>query len=205
MGKSRLRKLICDWADKKKYLIHYQMLKFYVRHGMSVEKVHEVISFKQSKWLESHIDFNTQKRNKTKKREKDFYKLLNNAFYGKTMENVRNGSMIEFIKKDEEEKMVKWQSKLTFNGINKCYEQYDSFTFEQNDVLMDKPICLGFSLLELSKLLMYETFYNNFQPYFGEENIQLHYTDCDSMVLSIKTQDIVNDFQNLMIHLISAI
>ena len=113
------------------------------------------------------------------------------------MENMRNRSKIEFIKKDGEEKMVKWQSKLTFNGIHKSYENYVSFTFKQNEVLMDKSIYLGFSVSELSKLLMYETYYDKFQTYFGEENIQLHYTDCDSMVLSIKTQDIVNDLQNL--------
>ena len=74
--------------------------------------------------------------------KKDFYKLLNNAFYGKTMENVRNRIKVEFIKKDEDEKMVKQQSKLTFNGIHKSYENYDSLTFKQNEVLMDKPIYL---------------------------------------------------------------
>ena len=61
---------------------------------------------------------------------------------------------------------------------------------------MDKPIYLGFSVLELSKLLMYGTYYDKFQPYFGEEKIQLHYTGCDIMVLGIKTRDIVNDLQN---------
>ena len=81
------------------------MLKFYVRHGMVVEKVHEVISFKQSKWLEKYINFNRQKRNKAKNDfEKDFYKFLNNAFYGKTMENVRNRLKIEFIEKDDYKK-----------------------------------------------------------------------------------------------------
>ena len=85
------KKLICDWNDKKNYLIHYRMLKFYVRHGMIVDKVHDVISFKQSKWLEKCIKFNTQKRNQAVYDfEKDFYKLLSNAFYGKTIENVRN-------------------------------------------------------------------------------------------------------------------
>ena len=78
------------------------MLKFFVRHGMVVEKVHEIISFKQSKWLEKYINFNTQKRNKVRNVfEKDFYKLLNNAFYGKCMENVRNRLELEFIKKDD--------------------------------------------------------------------------------------------------------
>ena len=91
-------KLICDWSDKKNYLLHYRMLKFYVRHGMIVDKVHEIISFRQSRWLEKYINFNTQKRNQAVNDfEKDFYKLLNNAFYGKTMENVRNPLKIKFV------------------------------------------------------------------------------------------------------------
>ena len=78
------------------------MLKFYVRHGMVIDKVHEIISFKQSKWLEKYISFIAQKRNKAKNYfEKDFYNLLNNAFYGKTMENVINCLKIEYIKKDD--------------------------------------------------------------------------------------------------------
>ena len=77
------RKLICDWSDKKKYLVHYRMLKFYVRHGMIADKVHTVISFKQSNWLKKYISFNTQKRiQAVNDFEKDSYKLLNNAFYG---------------------------------------------------------------------------------------------------------------------------
>ena len=76
------KKLICDWSDKTNALLQYRMLKFYIRHGMIVDKVHTVISFKQSKWLRKYIRFNTQKRNKAKNDfEKDFYKFLNNAFY----------------------------------------------------------------------------------------------------------------------------
>ena len=96
------KKLICDWSDKTNFLVHYRMLKFYMRHGMIVDKVHNVISFKQSRWLKKYISFNTQKRNKAKNDfEKDFHKLLNNAFYGKTMENVRNRLKIKIIKKDD--------------------------------------------------------------------------------------------------------
>ena len=192
------KKLICDWSDKKNYLVHYRMLKFYIRHGMIIDKVHNIISFKQNKWLEKYISFNTQKRNKAKNDfEKDFYNLLNNAFYGKTMENVRNRLKIKFIKKDDYREIIKQQSKLTFNGVHKSYENCDSYTFKQNEVLMDKPIYLGFSVLELSKLLMYETYYDKLQPYFGQEIIKLHYMDCDSFVLSIETQNIINNLKNL--------
>ena len=117
------KKLKSDWSDKKKYLVQYRMLKFCVRHGMEVEKVHTGISFKQGKWLEKYISFNTQKRNMAKNElEKDFYILLNNAFYGKTIENVRNRIKVELIRKVDTGKIIKQQSKLTFNGIHKSYE-----------------------------------------------------------------------------------
>ena len=174
------------------------MLKFYIRHGMLIDKVHEIISFKQSRWLEKYINFNIQKRNQAVNDfEKDFYKLLNNAFYGKTMENVRNRLKIKFVKKDYYREIMKQQTKLTFNGIHKSYENCDSYTFNQNEILMDKPIYLGFSVLEFSKLLMYETYYDKLQPYFGQENIQLHFMDTDSFVLNINTKQIIKDLKKI--------
>ena len=192
------KKLICDWSDKKTYLIQYRMLKFYVSHGMIIDKVHDIMSFRQSRWLEKNINFNTQKRNQAVNDfEKDFYNLLNNAFYGKTMENVRNRLKIKFVKKDDYREILKQQSRLTFNGIHKSYENCNSHTLKQNEVLMDKPIYLGFSVLELSKLLMYETNYDKLQTYFGQENIQLHYMDTDSFVLSVNTKDIIKDLKKV--------
>ena len=136
---TKSKKLICDWTDKKKYLIHYKMLKFYVRHGMIVEKIHEIISFKQSNWLESYISFNTQKRNKAKNDfEKDFFKLLVNAAFGKFLENVRNRLDLELIKKDNIKKIINQQSKLTFNGIQKSYENYYSYTLKKTKSLWIK-------------------------------------------------------------------
>ena len=73
------------------------------------------------------------------------------------MENVNNRLKIKFVKENDYREITKQQSKLTFNGIHRSYENYDSYTFKQNDVLMDKPTNFGFSVLELSKLLMYET------------------------------------------------
>ena len=152
------------------------MLKFYVRHGLIDDKVHNIILFRQSRWFEKYINFNTRKRNQAVNDfEKDFYNLLNNAFYGKTMENVRNRLKIKFFKKDNYREIIKQQSKLTVNGIHKSYENCDSYAFKKTEVLMDKPVYLGFTVLELSKLLMYETYYDKLQPYFVQENIQLHY------------------------------
>ena len=75
------KKLICDWTEKKKYLILYRMVKIYFRHGMVAHKVHEINSFRQSKCLEKYIKFSTQNKNQAVNDfEKHFYKLLNNAF-----------------------------------------------------------------------------------------------------------------------------
>ena len=195
---TKSKKLLCGWTDKKKYLIHYRMAKFYVRHVMVVEKIHEIISFKQNKWLENYISFNTQKRNRAKNDfEKDFFELLVNAAIGKFLENVRNRLRLELIKKDDIKNIIKQQSKLTFDGIQKSYENCDSYTFKQNEVVMDKAIYVGFTISELSKLQMYETYYDILQPYFGQENLQLHYIDTDGILLSMNTKDIINDFKNL--------
>ena len=174
------------------------MLKIYVKHGIVCEKFHEIIYFEQNKWLENYLNFNTQKGNQDMiVFEKDFYKLLSNAFYGKTMENVRNRVKTEFIKKDDIERIIKQQSKLTFSGKHKSYRNYDSYTFKQNEVLLDKSIYPGFFILELSKLLRRETTYDNIQPYFGQKNLQLQYMDTDSFVLSVNTKDIIKNLKIL--------
>ena len=86
---------------------------------------------------------------------------------------------------------------MTFNGIQKSYENYYTYTFKKNEIVMDKAINVGFAILELSKLHMYETYYDILQPYFGQENLQLHYIDTDGMILSMKTKDIIKDLKNL--------
>ena len=112
-------------------------------------------------------------------------------FHGKTCKNVGTRIKVGFIKKDDTNKIIKQQSKLTFNGLKKPFENYDSYTIKQIEVLLDKPIYLGFAILELSKLILYETFSNKLQPYFGQKNLQLHYMDTDSFVLTVNTKDII--------------
>ena len=114
------------------------MVKFYTRHGMVVEKIHKNNFFKQSMWLETYISFNTQKRNRAENDfEKDFFKLLVNAVFGKFLKNVRNRLVWELNKKDDIKNIVQRQSKITFNGIHKTNENYDSYTFKKNEVVLD--------------------------------------------------------------------
>ena len=125
------------------------------KHGMIVEKIRKIISIKQSKWLEKDIifiNFYYSKKNLAKNDfEKDFYKIVNNSFYGRKMENVRNLVRSEFNRKYEKERIKKQQSKLFFKGIIKSYENFDCYTFKQNDVLMDKRIFLRGRIIRIIK------------------------------------------------------
>ena len=190
-------KLMCDVTNKTKYMIHYRMLKFYLNQGMKVTKIHTIYRFKHSAWLGKYIDHNTQKRTVAKTNfEKDLYKLMNNAFFGKTMENVRDRTNLEFIDHSEIDQIIKRQSKLSFKGFVDHYSKFSVYKFDKEKTVFDKPIYLGFTVLELSKLSMYEFYYNKLQPYW-KQSIQLHYMDTDSFILSFDTnhQELINFLQ----------
>ena len=198
-------KLICDVTNKSKYMIHYRMFKFYLNQGMKVTKIHTIYRFKQSPWLAKYIDHNTQKRTVAKTNfEKDLYKLMNNAFFGKTMENVRDRTNLEFIDHSQIDQIIKRQSKLSFKGTMDHYSKFSVYKIDKEKTVFDKPIYLGFTVSELSKLLMYEFYYNKLQPYW-KQSIQLHYMDTDSFILSFDTnhQELIHFYNKIKMNLIS--
>ena len=124
---------------------------------MKVIKTHNIYRFKQSPWLAEYIDHNTQKRTVAKSNfEKDLFKLLNIAFSGKTLENIRDRCKLQFISHTQYEEIIKKQSKLSFKGIINHYKDFSIYKYDKEQIPFDKPIYLGFSVLELSKLLMFE-------------------------------------------------
>ena len=111
----KVTKLSCNFNDKNYYPVHICALKQAPNHGLKLEKVHSVISFSQSAWLKQYIDRNTEFRMKASNDfEKDYYKLLNNSFYGKTMENVRNQRDIRLV--NTENKRSKLASEPNYHG-----------------------------------------------------------------------------------------
>ena len=112
-----------------------------------------------------------------------------------SLENVRERVNSEIIPHTKIEQILKRQSKLSFKGINMHYSTFSLYKNDKEKTVFDKPSYLGFSVLELSKLLRYEFYYHKLQPYYNNK-IKLHYMDTDSFILTIKTEDLSKDLEN---------
>ena len=181
--------------NKKKYVVHYRNLNLYMQLGMKVTKVHRILEFNEKPWMEPYIRLNTEFRKKAKSAfEKDFYKLMNNSVFGKTMENLRKRVDIKLVKTDgsENEKLRKIIAKPNFNRRIKFSDELSAILVNKTSLTLNKPIYVGFSVLDLSKHLMYDWYYNKLKKKYGE-NCTLLYTDTDSLLVDIKTEDVYKD------------
>ena len=185
------KKLVCNINDKKNYIVHINVLKQALDHGLKLRKVHRVIEFGQEAWLKEYIDVNTELRKKaTNDFEKDFFKLMNNAVFGKTMENVRKHRDIKLVKTDK--KRNKLVSEPNFHTMKLIGNNLAIIEMRKIKVKMNKPIYLGLSILDISKTTMYEFWYDYVKIKY-EDKARLCYVDTDSFVVNIKTKDFYKD------------
>ena len=187
-----VEKLVPNLHDKKKYVIHIKALKQELDHGLMLERIHRVIQFKQSAWMEEYIDFNTRLRMVAKNDfEKDFYKLMNNSVFGKTMENIRKHRDIKLV--NNKENYLKQVMKPNFKGGVLMGADWMSCEMGEVKVKMNKPVYLGQAILDLSKTIMYEFHYDYMKQKYDEKSLKLLYMDTDSLVYDIKTEDFYKD------------
>ena len=190
MEVNKCKKLVCNLFNKKKYVVHINALN----HGLKLKKIHRVIEFNQEAWLKPYIDMNTELRKAAKNDfENDLFKLMNNSVFGKTMENIRKHRDIKLVTTDK--KRSKLVSEPNYHTINLISEDLSIIEMKKTKVKMNKPIYLGLSILEISKTLMYEFWYDYMKPKYND-NVKLCYMDTDSFIMSIKTNDFYKDISN---------
>ena len=187
-----LPKLIPNLMDKEKYIVHYRNLKLYVSLGMKIKKIHRVLSFQQSPWLKEYIDFNTRQRTAARNDfEKNFFKLMNNSMFGKTMENLRHRRKVDLV--NTSDKLKKLAAQPTFKTFKIFHEHLTAVERAQTELTLNRPIYVGFCVLDLSKTLMYDFHYNYVKPKYPCDKSKLMFTDTDSLAYMIQTDDLYAD------------
>ena len=158
---NKCKKLICSIEDKEKYVVHIRALKQALNHGLILKKVHRVIKFNQRAWLKPYIDMNTKKRMEAKNEfEKNFFKLMINSVFGKTMENLRKHRDIKLVTTDE--KRSKLISEPNYHTTKRFSENLLAIEMKKTKLKMNKPVYLGISILDISKTLMYKRLCNTY-------------------------------------------
>ena len=185
---------MCDLQNKKKYVVHIKSLNQALNHGLKLKRVHRIIGFNQKAWLKPYIDMNTELRKLAKDDfEKDLFKLMNNTVFGKTMENIRKHRDIKLVTTNK--KRNKLVSEPNYHTMNYISEDLSIIEMNKTKVKMNKPIYLGLSILDISKILIYELWYDYMKPKYGNR-VKLCYMDTDSFIMNIKTNDFCEDIAN---------
>ena len=187
-------KLIPTLRDKKEYVLYYRNLQLYLDLGLKIKKFHQVLKFNQSPWLKQYIDFNTEKRRHAKNSfEKDFFKLMNNSVFGKTMENLRKRVDVRLVTDDK--KLDILTSKPTFISSKIFNENLMAVHKVKETLTLNRPAYVGMCILDLSKMLMYDFHYNYIKKMY-DNRASLLFTDTNSLTYEIEAEDVYKDFWN---------
>ena len=189
-----VEKLICHFKPRKNYVVHYRNLRQYLEMGMRLTAVHRGISFYQSSWMEPYIRKNTELRKTAANSfEKDFFKLMNNSVFGKTIENIRKRQNIILI--DDRKKAVKLTSRPNFDRATIFDRNLIAVHMKKTEVYFNKPVYVGQAILDLSKTLMFDFHYNYIKKKYRDK-AELMFTDTDSLLYQIHTDDFYRDISN---------
>ncbi|XP_064629257.1 uncharacterized protein LOC135488549 [Lineus longissimus] len=192
-GSLETEKLVPNLRDKQRYVVHYRNLKLYLGLGMRLKKIHRALRFDQRAWMEPYIMLNTDlRRRATNDFDKDLYKLMNNSVFGKTMENVRKRVDVKLVRASEEDKLRRLIAKPNYARSKIFDDNLAALHMHETNLYLNRPIYVGMFILDLSKLLMYDFYYNQIKVKYGS-GANLLYTDTDSLLMQIETEDIYAD------------
>ena len=167
-------------------------MEYYIKLGVKITKIHKILTFDEKPFLKNYIDLNTKLRKEAiNDLEKDLSKLMNNAIFGKSMENVLNRSNIKLINNDPE-KLLKLIRKPNFQNAYQISDKLCLVESKPIKTVFDKPIYLGACILETSKLHMYQFWYDHLKNKYNNK-VELIYTDTDNLIIHVETDDIYKD------------
>ena len=185
--------LLTQW-DKPGYVVHFKLLQFYLRHGMVLQKIIRGLRFKQGSVFEKYISYNSSKRSLANVAfERDFYKLKNNALYGKMVENVRRRMNFRIV--NNPDSFIKLANNPSFIQSIVFSEDLVGVKLHKEQVTLNKPVFVGQAVLDLAKLEMYELFYDRLKSYESEfisSSISVVGGDTDSFFISVTNCDVYN-------------
>ena len=194
MKVNKFNKLVASVHDKNNYVIRIYALKQALDHGLILKKIHSAISFYHNAWLKPYVNMNTELRINAKNDfENDYFKLKNNAAYGKTMENIRKHRDIRLVNNDKKRKVL--ASEPNYHVTKPISDDLLIMEMTKRELYVNKPIYLGQAILDISKTLMYEFWYDYIKPKYAN-NVELCYMDTDSFVMKTKTDDFYKDISN---------
>ena len=186
----KVEKLTQNLRDKEKMVLHGKNLQLYLSLGMKLKLIRRGLKFQEKDFMKNYIDKNTFLRSQAKNDfEKALFKLMNNSVFGKTMENVRNRVSIELVK--DAERAAKLVNKPNFEELKIFDEFLIAVKMRKTKVWMNKPVYVGMSILDLSKTLMFSFQYEYVKKKW--EKAEVLYSDTDSLVLKIETDDFFAD------------
>ena len=185
-----VEKLIPNLYPKEKYVIHHNLLQHYMELGLEVTKIHRVIEFNESCYMKPFIDLNTEMRQKaTQEGDKagiNTYKLMSNAVFGKSCENLLNRSSVEVV--NNKKILQKRIAKPNFKRTKIFSEDLVAVDMAQTKTVLKRPVHVGFSTLEISKGKMSKFHYDDWMPKFPEA--KLLFTDTDSLCYAISNDPV---------------
>ncbi|XP_024867540.1 uncharacterized protein LOC112451868 [Temnothorax curvispinosus] len=192
----RCDKLLATLCDKSRYVLHYRNLQQCVKHGLRVTKIHRALRFAQSPWLRGYIELNTELRTRASNDfEREMYKLMNNAVFGKTMENVQDHVDVRLVTCWDErygaEAMI---AKPNFHSRSVFAEDLMAVELRRLEVRLNKPIYVGMSILEISKTRVYDFHYDYMVPLY-RERCKIMYTDTDSLIYFLECDDVYENMK----------
>jgi len=186
------QKLLLTHWDKYNYVIHGKLLQYYLQQGMELIQIHRTLQFTQSSFFEPYITYNSRKRQSaTSEFEKEYYKLRNNALFGKTMENLRRRKKFKLCTSADD--LTTYTSRPEFLSFTIFHENLVGVNLAKDQVVLNKPIAIGQAVLDLSKLIMYDLYYGKLKTYATEIGGSISVMGGDTDSLFLKTVDMKVD------------